>query len=84
MKARENGNIAWAYLELYNDVTRSIGAEHNVLVIDLANQLPKSSRYFRDFVHYNNEGAEKIAEIIYNKLLPFLKNNFSNYAKSIN
>lgn len=81
---RENGNIAWASLEFYNDVTRSIGAEHNILVIDLANELPKSSRYFRDFVHYNNEGSEKIAEIVYNNLSPFLKNNFSNYAKSTN
>jgi lysophospholipase L1-like esterase len=81
---RENGSTAWASLEFYNDVTRSIGAEHNVLVIDLAKEMPKSSRYFRDFVHFNNEGAEKVAEIVYSNLLPFLKNNFSDYSKSIN
>ena len=80
----ENGNIAWKTLEFYNDVTRAIGLDRNVLVIDLANEMPKSSRYFYDFTHFNNEGSRKVAELVYNKLELFLKNNFSDYLKSIN
>jgi hypothetical protein len=65
-------------------VTRAIGSVRNVLVIDLANEMPKSSRYFYDFTHFNNEGSEKISEIVYKKLQPFLKNNYSDYSKNIN
>ncbi len=80
----ENGNIAWKNLEFFNDVTRATGSDRNVLVIDLASEMPKSSRYFYDFTHFNNEGSEKIAEIVYKKLQPFLKNNFGGYSKNIN
>jgi len=80
----ENGNIAWKNLEFFNDVTRAVGSDRNVLVIDLANEMPKSSRYFYDFTHFNNEGSEKISEIVYNKLEPFLKNNYGDYWKNIN
>jgi lysophospholipase L1-like esterase len=80
----ENGNIAWKSLEHYNDVTRAIGLEQNVLVIDLASEMPKSTKYFYDFIHFNNDGSEKVAEIVYNRLLPYLKNNFSDYSKNIN
>ena len=80
----ENGNIAWKNLEFFNDVTRAIGSDRNVLVIDLANEMPKSSRYFYDFTHFNNEGSEKISEIVYKKLKPFLKNNYGAYSKIIN
>jgi len=80
----KNGNIAWKSLENYNDVTRAIGLEQNVLVIDLANEMPKSTKYFYDFIHFNNDGSEKVAEIVYNNLLPYLKNNFSDYSKNIN
>ena len=58
-----NGKVAWQILELYNDVLRQAGTEHQVLVIDLARELPKSSRYYYDFYHYTNEGSTLIAEI---------------------
>jgi lysophospholipase L1-like esterase len=80
----ENGNIAWKNLEFFNDVTRAVGLDRNVLVIDLANEMPKSSRYFYDFTHSNNEGLKKISEIVYKELKPFLENNYDDYSKSIN
>jgi hypothetical protein len=46
-----DGQTAWELLEKYNDVTREIGRERHVKVIDLAAQLPKSSRYFYDYLH---------------------------------
>ena len=80
----ENGNIAWKNLEFFNDVTRAIGSDRNVLVIDLANEMPKSSRYFSDFTHFNNEGSEKISEIVYKKLKPFLEIKYPEHSKLFN
>jgi lysophospholipase L1-like esterase len=63
-----NGRLTWEILQLYNDETRSICKEANVPVIDLAAQLPKSSRYFYDVYHFNNEGCRRVSEIIYQNL----------------
>jgi lysophospholipase L1-like esterase len=59
-----DGATAWQVLELYNNVTRQVGREEGVLVIDLARQMPKNSLYFYDLMHYTNAGAAKMAEII--------------------
>ena len=44
----------------YNDVLRALAAEENTLLIDLARQLPKDSRYFYDTLHFTNEGAKRL------------------------
>ncbi len=59
-----NGSTGWAILELYNDVTRQVAENQGIQLIDLAKKLPKDSRYFYDYTHYNNEGAKKVGEII--------------------
>jgi hypothetical protein len=69
-----SGSMAWEKLEMYNDVLRKIRTEYKVHVIDLARKLPKSSKYFYDLYHYNNEGAEEVAKIIYKELMPILSN----------
>ena len=84
MGNEENGNIAWESLEFFNDETRSIGLEQKVLVIDLAHEMPKSSRYFYDFIHYNKEGSKKVGEIVYKNLKSSLKINFRGHLKNIN
>jgi len=68
-----NGKLAWELLELYNDITRRVGREEGILVIDLAKKMPKNLLYFYDDVHYTNQGARKVAEIIYEDLYPFLR-----------
>ncbi len=75
-----NGALAWEVLELYNGVTKKVAANEGVFVIDLAHELEKSSRYFYDFDHYTNAGAQRISEIIYKRLCPFLKENFREYS----
>jgi len=67
-----NGLAWWKTLELYNDVTRSIAAKNNILLIDLAVQLPKSSRYFYDMIHFTEEGAAKVSEIINKELMGYI------------
>lgn len=75
----ENGKLAWKRLELYNDVVRQVGIKENVLVIDLAKEMPKSSKYYYDFSHYTNEGAEKVADIIFKYLCPFYAKKYKEY-----
>ena len=74
-----DGNTAWEILELYNGVTREVGGEHGVLVVDLAQRLPKSSRFFYDLVHYTNEGAIEIGRILHEDLCPFLAARFPDH-----
>ena len=55
-------------MELYNKTTKEVCAENKILCIDLANELPNDGNYFYDNMHYTNEGAEKVSEIIFNHL----------------
>lgn len=79
---RCNGEMWWNALEMYNDVTRKVAHDNNVVLVDLAKELPKSSRYFYDFVHFTNDGAQRVADIIDNSLCPALASKFPDYAKS--
>jgi lysophospholipase L1-like esterase len=73
MGASGNGKLGWAILELYNDVVRQVGHDQGVFTIDLAREMPKSSRNFYDYYHYTNAGSAEIADIIYRHLNPFLQ-----------
>lgn len=77
---RQTGKMYWDVQERYNDVTRRVGQENNTLVIDLAKQMPKSSRYFYDFIHYSPEGAQVTAGILERFLCPMLQTKFPQYA----
>ena len=74
-----NGRGAWELLEMYNDVTRLVGGQQGVLVVDVARRLPKSSRLFYDFVHFTNAGAAEVASITFDTLCPFLAQRFPRY-----
>ena len=79
LRDETNGKLYWLTLELYNQQTRAVGLETNSKVIDLANLLPKNSLYFYDALHYTNEGAAKISEILDEQLTPHLKENYSSF-----
>jgi lysophospholipase L1-like esterase len=74
-----NGALAWEILELYNDVMREVGKQEGVFVIDLARELPKSSRIFYDFLHFTPHGAERVARIVTPALCAYLGQRFSRY-----
>ncbi len=74
-----DGATGWQVLELYNDITRQVGHEQGVLVIDLAREMPKDSRYYYDLMHYTNAGADKVADLIADQLTPFLARKFPSY-----
>jgi len=77
---RQTGKMYWDLVEKYNDVTRRVGSSQNLLVIDLAREMPKSSRYFYDFIHYTPAGAKTIAGILNKSLCPALQAKFPQYA----
>lgn len=68
-----NGLMDWRLLELYNDATRQVGRALNAGVIDLAHELPKDSRLFYDYLHYTNEGAARVGEIVERRFAALLK-----------
>jgi len=74
-----NGATAWQVLELYNGVTREVGRERDVPVIDLAHEMPKDPAYYYDLMHYTNAGAAKMADIIATRLTPVLARKFPGY-----
>jgi lysophospholipase L1-like esterase len=75
-----NGKTTWEILKLYNEVLKQVAAQNKVLLIDLATELPKTSRYFYDTFHFTNEGCQAVAEIISQHLGPFLAKKFPDYA----
>jgi hypothetical protein len=62
----DNSLLQEKILELYNDVLRNDSSR--IMVIDLARKMPKNSLYYYDFIHFTNEGAEKVAEILAGEL----------------
>ncbi len=77
-----NGSLAWRVLELYNDTLRELGREQELLVVDLARRLQKSSRYFYDFIHLTNEGAAEVGALVAADLCPWLAERFADAARS--
>lgn len=73
------GYDAWKILELYNDTTRKICQQRQVFFIDLAKEMPRNSAYYYDYLHYTIQGSQKVAEIIYFHLKPYLKEKFSEF-----
>lgn len=55
-------------LSFYNETMKKVAAEKDISLIDLASLLPHNSKYYIDDMHFSDAGAEKIAEILYNKV----------------
>jgi hypothetical protein len=70
-----SSSLAWAVLDLYNDVTRSAGKLHGLLVIDLARELPKDSAYYYDWLHVTETGAAATAAIVSRVMIEHLREN---------
>lgn len=59
------------YRQLYGDfqeITRQVAKENNILLIDLDKEIPEKNEYLYDSVHFTNEGSKLAAEIISKKL----------------
>jgi lysophospholipase L1-like esterase len=76
-----NGELWSRKLELYNETLKRLAKEYNLLCIDLAAMMPKSTLYYYDYVHYTNRGAQKVAELITPELTDYLLKEFPAFAK---
>lgn len=72
-----NGALMFAVVDMYNDALRQVAAKDQVLLIDLARELPRHSAYYYDYLHYTEAGAAAVAEIIYRNLRPWIANHFA-------
>ncbi len=65
-----SGATAWALLESYNDVVRSLAEQEDVPLIDLGRLLPKDSTHFTDYIHFTNTGSAAVGDIVAAGLCP--------------
>jgi hypothetical protein len=75
-----DGWTQWRLLQQYNAATKKAGSDLGVPVIAVAETMPKSSRYYYDFMHCTNDGAELLATLIERELSPILRAWFPEFA----
>ncbi len=64
---RDRGISYPQFKELYdafNDTIREVGRKNQVMVIDLAREVPPDKKYLYDLVHFNDVGSQLAAQII--------------------
>ena len=76
-----SGALSWAILEKYNTVTRQVATEAGIPLIDLAAKMPKTSEFYYDYYHFNDAGAEVVADIIASDLAAVLRENFPAFVR---
>ena len=50
--------------DAFNDTIREVGRKNQVMVIDLAREVPQDKKYLYDLVHFNDAGSQLAAQII--------------------
>jgi hypothetical protein len=74
-----NGKVLWEIIGLYNEVLSNTAREQQVYLIDLAQEMPKNTKYFYDIYHFSNAGCQQVAAIIAEHLEPFLAARYPQY-----
>jgi ABC-type branched-subunit amino acid transport system substrate-binding protein len=67
----KNNLLQEQVLEEYNNVVRSFSTQ--ATVIDLAKLMPKNTAYYYDFIHFNKQGATKVAKILGEEIESLMK-----------
>jgi lysophospholipase L1-like esterase len=68
-----NGRLQWRVLEMYNDAMRRVARDRGVLLVDAAVEMPKDSRLYYDLMHFTNEGAARLGNLVADRLELYLK-----------
>ncbi len=58
--------------DLFNQAIKEVGILNNILVIDLAAEIPQEKEYMYDVVHFTNNGSISAANIIQERLQPMV------------
>ena len=69
-----NSGLKWRTLELYNDALREMAQERELLLVDLATEMPKDSTLYFDWIHFSPAGARQVARIVAQELRSRLQN----------
>ena len=56
--------------DMFNDSIRQKAAGNNVLLIDLAREIPQEKEFLYDVVHYTDAGSRRVTEIVAASLQP--------------
>ena len=76
-KLEEQQGITYAaYKEIFdlcNQAIRDLGAQNNVLVIDLARKIPPEKAYMYDLVHFTDKGSRLASRVISADLRPLVE-----------
>tara|TARA_B100000959_G_scaffold229686_1_gene245427 strand:- start:183 stop:1199 length:1017 start_codon:yes stop_codon:yes gene_type:complete len=56
-------------MQAFNDVTRNTAQLEKVFFLDLESKIEKNLKNFVDDIHYTEEGAKKVAEVVANKII---------------
>ncbi len=72
VRGAANGHLWWRVQEMYNDATRTTARSAGVVLVDAARELPKDSRLFYDFMHFTNEGAARLGDLVAQQIEPRL------------
>jgi hypothetical protein len=75
------GQFFYQALEIYNDTMRQVAQNEDVHLVDLAQKMPKDTRYYFDIMHYTDVGAKKVAQLVAMGLLPYLGWKFPSFSK---
>jgi lysophospholipase L1-like esterase len=77
VKVMEAQGISFAEFQelfaLFNQAIRDVGAEKNVLVVDLAREIPAEPEYVFDPVHLTERASKLAAQVISRELTPMVK-----------
>ena len=83
----KNVTIEYAqFRELFDLFNKSIlkkAQENNIMVIDLAQEIPQENEFMCDIVHYTDTGARKIAGIISGRLQPVVNTRIKHRAMQV-
>jgi hypothetical protein len=60
---------------------RYVAQSENVYLIDLADLMPKDTKYYWDPMHYTDAGAQTVAQLVTARVLPYLGRNFPFFNK---
>jgi lysophospholipase L1-like esterase len=66
-------SYSWQVMEKYNDAMIDLCKKENVESIDLGHQMPKDISFYYDQIHYTNQGAERIAQILAPQILEYIQ-----------
>ena len=59
--------------DTFNESIRKKAKENNIMVIDLAREIPQEKEFLYDIVHHNDNGSIKTAEIISEQVAPLVQ-----------